>query len=153
MFYFRGIDPEDLLRESKETYPVRTAMAYAIVLDGVLQAYSAHKENRLIRRILHARSLFVSGPHGRTAGVPRPLFIRFFKKLFSNGILKNTQYPQEEADRKYRLEFEESDNSKISLFFGGERLYYGQREYYDLNDKAPRLTAWLDNILGGSSSH
>lgn len=151
LIYFRGVDPEDLQRDSGEMYPVRNAKAYAVVLDGVLRSCSAYRGTQITRRILSAKSLTVSGPEGKAAVVPRPLFTHCFRSILSHDVTKDTRFPQDEADRKYRLEFVGSDDSRISLCFGGTRLYYGEREYFELGKKASRHTVWLDRVLACSS--
>ena len=149
--YFRGINPEDLLNESRELFPICSALSYANNLDGVLRSFSAYRGIQIIHRILHAKTLTVFGPQGKTVGLSGDSFFPIFQKIFSSDIYMNTQYPQEEDDRTFRLDFLEADNSRISLYLGGRRLYYGQREYYELREMAAQLTNWLKEFFNHTS--
>jgi len=146
--YFRGIDPKDLLNDSAELYPIRTALAYANNLDGVLQSFSGYRGIQIIHRILHTKILTVFGPQDKKVVLSGQAYLPFFKKLFSyDGIGMSTQYPQTDDDRKYRLVFWNSDNTTIPLSYGKERLYFDQREYYDLQEMGLELTNWLNDVL------
>jgi len=144
--YFRGIDSEELLADSKELYPIQTAFSYANNLDAVLRSYSAFRGIQIIHRILQAEALVIYGRRGKINEFSNTSFFPAFKKIFFSDIHMSSQYHQTEADQKYKLDFFEKDNSRLSLFYGENRLYYGKREYYELQGAASYLTNWLSDI-------
>lgn len=145
--YFRGIDPDDLVRDSRELYPIRTALSYANNLDGVLRQFSAWRGIELIRQILTAKKLIISNQDGRRVILSEQSFLPIIQTIFSSEYYSSTQFPQSDADRKYRLDFWKSDGSVITLFYGEKRLYYGKQEYYELEDARFELTKWLHTII------
>lgn len=145
--YLRGIGPEEMQNDSREMYPIRTAPAYAANLDSVLSMYSAHRGIDIIHRILHARTLTVTGPDGKTAVLARPGFMPVFRKLFSSDIFMDTGLPQTEADGEYLLDFREKDGSRISLRWRNDRLYFGEGEFYELGPAAKLLTERLEKTM------
>lgn len=146
MGWLRGIDDEDLGRDSPEMYPIRTALSYAANLEAALSMYSCWRGIDFIRRVLHAKALAITVPHGKIAELSRPAFMPLFRMLFSSDISFSTQNQQTKEGDRYRLEFLEKDGSSFVLRFETDRLYYGQREYYCLGEAAPLLSCWLNGI-------
>ena len=146
--YYRGIDPKDLLNDSKELYPIHTALAYANNLCGVLAMYSAYLGIKTIHRIMHAEKLLVVSINGGSVTLSSASFISMFKSIFTSDIYMDIRYPQKECDRKYSMLFFESSGSVFQLYFGTNRLYFGRQRYYQLQKTALQFTAWLDEVLG-----
>lgn len=49
LIYFRGIDPEDLTRESKEIWPPNTALGYAVHLNDIIPCPAASRDDETSR--------------------------------------------------------------------------------------------------------
>ncbi len=81
LMYFRGIDPEDLLRQSKELFPVRTANAYAEHLDAALRTFTSYVIEQTVLRILRSEKLTVKYPKKRPLRFHPPNFFRFSETL------------------------------------------------------------------------
>ena len=83
LMYFRGIDPEDLLRQSKELFPVRTANAYAEHLDAALRTFTSYVIEQTVLRILRSEKLTVKYPKKKG----RYGFIRRISSVFQRPCL------------------------------------------------------------------
>ena len=147
--YFRGIDEEDLLNDSRIIYPIHSALGYANNLDGVLRQCSSYRGIKKIHRILRAKTLTVSEPdkHKTKVLVSSNDFKPVFKQIFSSDVYMSARFPITKRNTKYTLIFSEDDNSEILMYFGKDRMYYGKREYYQLQTMGPQLTEWLDEVL------
>lgn len=142
--YFRGIDPEDMQREWEEIYPIRTALAYAMNLDGVLRMYSGFRGIKTMQKIMHTERLIISSKDSESVTLPKENYQPFFKMIFNSGeITMDTQYPLTEEDTELCFEFVDTNNSAMILSYGSEKLYYGQQEYFDLCKVSAQLDRWL----------
>lgn len=145
--YFRGIDPEDMQREWKEIYPIRTALAYALNLDGVLRMYSGFRGIKTMQKIMHTERLIISSQGKKSVTLPKESYQSFFKMIFDSGeIVIDTKYPLTEEDTEFCFAFSDTNNSTIILSYGSEKLYYGQQEYFELCKMSPQLDSWLKKI-------
>ncbi|MBO4330872.1 MAG: hypothetical protein J5827_02215, partial [Oscillospiraceae bacterium] len=147
--YLRGISPEELLNESPEMYPVRTALSYAAHLDAALEQYSGFRGHETARAILRAEKLIVFKEYEKPAVLSGPSFRPLFETLLDREKMSmDPEHPMAEADRLYRLDFFGADDEWTLLYFGGERLYYGRQESIENTEDAPKLLAWLEGLFG-----
>ena len=142
--YFRGINSEDMQREWKEIYPIRTALAYAMNLDGVLRMYSGYRGIKIMQKIMHTESLIISSQGKQSVTLPKEMYQSFFKMIFNSGeITMDTQYPLTKEDTECWFEFVDANNSAMILSYGSEKLYYGQQGYFELCKVTAQLDSWL----------
>lgn len=146
--YFRGINPEDMVRESQEVYPIRTSLSYAMNLDGVLRMYSGFRGIKVMQNIMHTESLTVSRPDQRSVKLCKKDYLPFFRMIFnSDEIVLDTQYPWNNENTICMFAFERKDNSMITMTYTEGRLYYGPNEYIDLRTLTLYMTLWLNAIF------
>ena len=91
--YFRGINEEDLSKDSLLIYPIRTPLAYANNLHCVLEQYSGYRGLQIIHRILHAETLAVSAQKGQKTTVSGEVFLPVFQQTFDEYDM-DTHFPE-----------------------------------------------------------
>jgi len=148
LMYFRGIDPEDLLRQSKELFPVRTANAYAEHLDAALRTFTSYVIEQTVLRILRSEKLTVKYPKKKAVTVSSAEFLPFFRDLVSHNFLIQDYCPQPDGSPAYSLVFAGADGERAQLVFENGRLCFDLRGFFEFQEAdVAALNGWLENVL------